>query len=388
MEILKESNQSHIKAYEHLESQFHNLSDKFHHVNSENNILKNKNKRLWETVESLEKKSEDLKFEIEKIRAERENEMKELSKKEVQLPVKKDKFKGLLNRATTGASSATVDHKCPDVSGLESNIKSLQENIKDLKVQQNMDRREKKELEAELNDVVNENEMLLQRINDLERETEEWQNVAQRANEYRKLADKYCSDLDIFANPTFSIIPTKVTFMNRTNLSKAVSCEVLNRPSVIEQSDTIGNRKNLSLSATHLYQPKNFSVLSELDNRYHELVSRYEKVFEKCRQDGKISDDPSRAKRVQRAIQTLSWDLTSTSTQVQFSPLGSPDKSFDLKSRCSRCELAGVNTSKDKISESHLDYRKLFAQIFATLKASRNYDPSMYAKEEGNGNSG
>ena len=310
----------------------------------------NKNRRYWETIESLEKKCENYRFRIEKyeneraIASEQTKDAKSTEESHCDAPLE--------NNLENSLSNYSFEH--------EEEIDKMQKMIKDLRIQQGIDNIEKDELKAELEDISTENQILQHQVSSLENEIEEWKRVCEKANKYKQLTEKYTPVFDEKLSTTDSLKGTTA------NKLKSFSHEVLNETPLCGASDLLAiKQKFLSSSVTHLYQPpKNLSVLSEMDCQYHDLVKRYEKLLNKYHKAGDTQHDQERSKKVQRAIQTLSWDF----------------KTFDFQSHLqNEHDTFGEHEEKhyeeiELENEVIIDYKRMFVEIFAKLRESKEFD--------------
>ena len=259
-------------------------------------------------------------------------------------------------------------------------MSNLQETIRDMRVQQNMDHIEKEELKAELEDISTDNQLLQHRISNLECEVEEWQGFANKAKKYKKLADRYSSDVNVSFYGSICHLDQDKRH-SRFPISKSCSHEILNNSPLCDPSELLASTKHISASVTHLHQPpKNLSVLSEMDNQYHELVKRYEQLLDKYNNDENNAAKQSRAQKVQRAIQTLSWDFSTM--EFQGKQLASPTS--PMQKSVSESEACLENESEDEAFEAEpcLDFRKMFVEIFDHLRESKEFDPGMTAQSD------
>ena len=317
--------------------------------------VNNKNRRFWETIESLEKKCENYRFRIEQY----ENERYQTHTSE-----ETD------NEKSTEVGDATLTRDSENDLGscsfeFEEEIDKLQNIIKELRIQQGIDNIEKDELKAELEDVSTENQLLQHQVSSLENEIEEWKRICEKAYKYKQLAEKYKPVLDEQLLTTDTLNSTTV------NKLKSFSHEVLNEAPLCGASELLATRqKFLSSSVTHLYHPpKNLSVLSEMDCQYHDLVKRYEKLLNKYHQDDDKQHDQGRSEKVQRAIQTLSWDFKTFEFQSSVKK-DQGSLSENDKITCEETELA---------NEVIIDYKHLFVEIFAKLRESKDFNPEKSA---------
>lgn len=355
-EFLKESLESQTKVSEQLEAQNLELNDKCLQLQADNKTLNNRNKRFWETIESLEKKCENYRFRIKSLEDEKMQFLNE--EKDCEEDGKEEKNdENPNNKLDLSGYSIELE--------FEEQIESLQETIKELHIQQNIDNIEKDELKAELEDISTDNQLLQHQVCMLENEIEEWKNVCEKAQKYKQLADKYSSQFDVF-------VPNDP--LGKTQYARLKSCshEVLNNAPLCGATELLATKqKYLSSSVSQLNQPpRNLSVLSEMDIQYNDLVRRYENLLDKYHGDDNSPNGQKRSQKVQRAIQTLSWDFSN------FDLLTSPkkEKKTITETQCALCD------EKDCENESSIDFRKMFVEIFAKLRESKEFDPSKKLK--------
>ena len=312
--------------------------------------LTNRNRRFWETIESLEKKCENYRFRLEQF----ENEKA--------LPLEHtNETKSIEVSTSDGAVTNSLEQSFEGYSfEFEEEIDKLQKIVQNLRIQQGIDSIEKDELKAEIEDISTENQLLQHQVSSLESEIEEWKKVSEKAYKYKQLAEK--------CKPCFERLPTNDTLRSSSSKKlKSLSHEVLNETPLCGASDLLAIRqKFLSSSVTHIHQPpKNLSVLSEMDCQYHDLVKRYEKLLNKYHKDADKQHEQERSDKVQRAIQTLSWDF----------------KTFEFQSHLKKEPgMFGEQNSKtseeiELENEAIIDYKSIFVEIFAKLRESRDFDP-------------
>ena len=354
-ESLRETIEDQTKLCEQLENQHAELSDKYLQLEIDFKALVNKNRRYWETIESLEKKCENYRFRIEKyendrsMASEQTNDTKPIEKSNCDVPLE--------NSLESNLSNYCFEH--------EEEIDKLQKMIKDLRIQQGIDNIEKEELKAELEDISTENQLLQHQVSSLDNEIMEWKRVCEKANRYKQLTEKYAPEFDMKLSATDSLNGTTASKL------KSFSHEVLNETPLCGASDLLAiKQKFLSSSVTHLHQPpKNLSVLSEMDFQYHDLVKRYEKLLNKYHRAGDTQHDQERSKKVQRAIQTLSWDFKALDFQSHLQ--NDHDNLGDHEGKhCEESELE---------NEVIIDYKRMFVDIFAKLRESKEFDPERSA---------
>eukprot|EP00794_Sanderia_malayensis_P009330 gene9330-10314_t len=397
-ENLRDSLKSQSKALENLEAHNHELADQNTQLKNDCKVANSKNKRLWDTIESLEKKCENYKLKIDHLEAEENHVFEKGCEQE--------------NSRKCGCTHQKASHSDADLSAdndkeiheellakcetLEEKMLAMQETITEMRVHMNMDSIEKDELKAEIEDLSTDNQLLQHRLSGLDIEIEEWQAFAKKAHKYKKLADRFSSDVDLsFTCSTSAISVPRLSQHVRDNdalqhsklrvdnfvLSKASSHEVLSSSSAIcDPSELLASKRHISSSVSQLNQPlKNLSVLSEMDDQYHDLVKRYEKLLSKYDDNHEgTAEEQSRTthNRVQRAIQTLSWDFATSHTDTEL-----------VGNKCTRSpkremtNLQNTMTNDDAVCDdddddyAHLDFRKMFVEIFAKLKATKDFDP-------------
>ena len=337
--------------------------------------LTGKNNRLWELINNLEKKNEDLGAEVDSLQHEiniyeqRITDYEQLNKtlkkiEDKSVVISNNKFieqqqQGLSCHPTNGSI-------VKDVGVLEKEISSLKNAITELKVQVKVEHWQKEEIDSQLQDVVLENQLLHQKMAELNKEILDWESFAQKEECYRRIAEAFTIKHNIEVEETFvrTAHCNGGLSMSPGTISKARSCEFLNRAPAKEESlPTIIKGSELRKSLQSSLVQSN-SLLSELDKEYDVLVKRYEALLEKCKQDGKYNENPERTRKVQRAIQTLSLDFSKLTTPIQ-SPM-KPSKSLIIDEGCR--SVASSSTPSMCNLEHGSDYRALFSQIFAKLK--------------------
>ena len=355
-ESFKETIEIQTKLNEQLENQNAEINDKYMQMQMDYKTLNNKNKRFWETIENLEKKCENYKFRIEEF----ENEKKEQICQEyedLKLTEEPNQHEDdVTNNSENSFANCSFE--------FEEKVEELQEIIKDLRTQQGIDNIEKEELKAEIEDISTENQLLQHQVSSLETEIEEWKRVCEKAYKYKQLAEKYNSEFDEKFSNTVALKNVKGSKL------KSSSHEVLNEAPLCGAADLLASKqKFLSSSVTHLHQPpKHMSVLSEMDSQYHDLVKRYENLLNKYHQGSDIEQDHKRSEKVQRAIQTLSWDFKTFEFESHLTKEQDDSGEKDNKS-CQDCEETELE------NETVIDYKRLFVEIFAKLRQSKEFDP-------------
>ncbi|XP_066934621.1 cerebellar degeneration-related protein 2-like [Clytia hemisphaerica] len=378
VEILRESNDSCAHACEVLESTNQNLHDKYDQVNADYKILQGKNTRLWELINNLEKKNEDLNAEVTSLQHEiDEYELKieefeqhkakvTKQQKDKSVVIANGRFNDFITNEDadihSNGSIVTEEH----IQQFQTEILNLKNDITELKVQVRVEKWQKEEIDSQMQDVIQENQLLHQKIAELNKEILEWESFAQKEECYRRIAEAFAIKHNIeieesFVHTAHQVHSNGGLSVSPTTLSKARSCEYLNRVPTKDMSTKIIQGSNIRHLVQNSGAPSN-SLLSELDKEYDALVKRYEALLEKCKQDGKFTENPERTRKVQRAIQTLSLDFSKLTTPIQ-SPI-KPSKSLAGDG----CSHAGTATSTDSLHSNVGDYRMLFSQIFAKLK--------------------
>ena len=266
-----------------------------------------------------------------------------------------------------------------DIKVLEEEIISLRNDITELKVQVKVERWQKEEIDSQLQDEIQENQLLHQKVAELNKEILDWESFAQKEECYRRIAEAFTIKHNIEVEETF----IRTAHCNGgihlspggTTISKARSCEFLNRvPDKEETLPTIIKGSELRKSIQSSLVQSN-SLLSELDKEYDVLVKRYEALLEKCKQDGKFNENPERTRKVQRAIQTLSLDFSKLTTPIQ-SPM-KPSKSLTSDEYRVTATTTSTSCSTDTLhnhNNSTTDFRTMFSQIFAKLKEAPTSD--------------
>ena len=278
------------------------------------------------------------------------------------------------SEANNYANDSIVHSK--DSVALEKEVTNLKNDITELKVQVKVERWQKEEIDSQLQDVIQENQLLHQKVAELNKEILDWESFAQKEECYRRIAEAFTIKHNIEVEETFirtahcngglSLSPSTLS------LYKARSCEFLNSiPGKEEALPTIIKGSELRKSIQSSLVQSN-SLLSELDKEYDVLVKRYEALLEKCTQDRKYNENPERTRKVQRAIQTLSLDFSKLTTPIQ-SPI-KPSKSLTSD------EYRTTTTTTSCLTETQhhsADFRSLFSQIFAKLKEAPVSDESV-----------
>lgn len=256
-------------------------------------------------------------------------------------------------------------------------LEQLKAVVTDLKVQVKVENWQKEELDSQLQDEINGNQILHQKVAELNKEVLEWESFAQKEECYRRIAEAFTRKHNI------EVEETLVHNLNHHNnshfmhplspgsLLKAKSCEFLNcaPPKAQDHKQNIiksSRMRNSLITTGHCS-----SILSELDKEYDDLVKRYEALLDKCKQEGRFTENPERTRKVQRAIQTLSLDFSKLTTPIQ-----SPTKSSKSPSACDKCcSFSGFQLTKSVPNihdETSCDYKTLFSQIFQKLKESKD----------------
>ena len=367
IEILRDENETSYHTYEQLEGNNQSLSDKCDQWEAEFKILEGKNSRLWEVINSLEKRIEELTSEIDILK----KDILEMTREEDNYTdgqygnnseVYLDKF--VLNVKDLPTSPAyELEHE------------SLRKQISELNIQVKLGKLQKGEIECQLEDIANENQILYNKISSLNQEINEWENFAQKEDNYRRLAAaftlRHCIETESDVGNIFEK-KLQETPLPKKTMARAKSCECLNYNDQNVEFLRSPNLVNNILSSVN-----SSSFLSELDTEYAELVKRYEALLEKFKQEGKLTENPERVRKVQKAIQTLSLDFTNIPTIS--TPLTSPTKKekilFDTGiynettpvKRLTSISCSTQNSSNDSL----VDYQMMFSEIFAKIKESK-----------------
>jgi len=387
--VLRESSESYSHSYEHLESTHQQLIDKYEQQKDENKLIEGKNQRLWERINSLEKRNEELTNEIKDLEKQisEQNELvekQELNHLECNKNQVNDKISISNDILLSGnqGNDEEIDQLKLAVVNLENDKKVLHGLCSQLKVQSKIEKWQKEEMTSQIDDVISENQLLHHKISNLKQEVLEWENFAQKEENYRKLAEAFNIKHN---NVEFDHDEQLLTEMSPRSkyLIKAKSCEFLNRVSTTKENTCIIKSSNLVKEILSNNTSGNF--LSELDSEYADLIQRYEALLEKCKQEGKFNENPERTRKVQRAIQTLSFDFSTltapiTSTKVSagtsITPtVGTPVTEHDAlvaavktSGFCPTCKCKQDMTSQLSPSDN---YKMLFAEIFAKIKESK-----------------
>lgn len=361
VDVLREANESCSHACEQLDANNQQLLDKYEQQKAECKLLIGKNNRLWELIRSLERRNEELSVELNNLQdtyKEEEDDntwiQNDSSQNNVEVTSSEAKHEceALVTISKDAADSAEME--------LKSENERLQKLISELRVIVKVERWHKEEVESQLDDVINENQNLHNKIASLNQEIHEWENFAEKEECYRRLAEAFSvkHNIEIEADYEGSLLAShQITPNAKTKLAKAQSCEFLNSSQVAKRGTVVKS----PILLNHVLSSENSSsFLSELDSQYADLVKRYEALLEKCKQEGRFTENPERTRKVQRAIQTLSFDFSKLS-----SPLTSPC-SKDTKTLQETCACQTATNT-----ETQVEYRKLFSDIFAKLKESK-----------------
>lgn len=361
VEILRDKNDENTHTCEQLEASNQMLLDKNEQWKSEYKLLEGKNTRLWETINNLEKRVEELTSELTEANmsvAELEREREEEEERNIEIRNKKTKNLTMLK------ITKKYENKKSIISPCELENETLRKQISELNIQQKLRNIEKGEIESQLEDLVNENQLLYQKISNQNQEITEWENFAQKEENYRRIAIAFTSKhfaADIEPDPKIFLDKRlHETILPTSNMMKAKSCESLN-PFNLKNLDVL---KSPNLVNNVLSSVNSSSFLWELDTEYADLVKRYEALLEKFK--NQENKNPERTRKVQRAIQTLSMDFSLLTTPMT-SPRTETPASPMMKDSSASC--LALNSEGDVVGE---DYRKMFSEIFAKLKESRS----------------
>lgn len=403
VEILREENETSYQTCEQLEANSQILSNKCEQWKNEFKILGGKNSRLWDVINSLEKRIEELTSELSILK----NNITEITIEDKDMAEEKlDKvdYQNGIQIIPADLQNKELDSQVCKAYELE--IELLRRQVSEINIKNKLIKLEKGEFECQLEDVVNENQLLYNKISDLNQEINEWENFAQKEENYRRLAAaftlKHCFESESNFENIFERSPEK----KNAGLKKARSCECLS-----DSDESMDFLKSPNLVNNILSSVNSGSFLSELDTEYSLLVKRYEALLQKYKQEGKKNENPDRTRKVQKAIQTLSLDFTnipmlsSPSTPQKeriFGSINSNDaspvskKSCEISIQCttpnvlskieknlieqtcclnessSFIEYSDSDLSKSEDSvENCSDYRTMFSEIFAKLKKSK-----------------
>lgn len=345
-----------------------------------------KNNRLWEVINTLEKRNEELSAENSSLKQELlelEDKLLEKGEKQQQQQVTnvvvdcEQKQPVLETYHILGSDDGQHNGEFSTSEQINNLLKELEQAkalVTELKVQVNIEKWQKEELDSQLQDEIHGNQILHQKIAELNKEVLEWESFAQKEECYRRIAEAFTRKHNIEVEET---IVHNLNHQHNSHpfihplspgsLSKAKSCEFL---SYAPKSEN--NKQNIIKSCTIrntlLTTGNSSSILSELDKEYDDLVKRYEALLEKCKQEGRFTENPERTRKVQRAIQTLSLDFSKLTTPIQ-----SPTKTSKSPSAtCDKCFTVSHTKSVPNINDdTACDYKALFSQIFEKLKESK-----------------
>ena len=246
--------------------------------------------------------------------------------------------------------------------------------ISELKVQLNIAKLQKEEVELHMEDILHENDILQKKISSLNQEVREWEMFAQREENYRRLAKAFSSKHSIEFDDC-----TGVCKKTGCVMVKAKSCESLNN--INKQCTNVLRAPNLITNV--LSSENSSSFLSELDTDYADLIKRYEELLEKFQNKEKLNENPEKVRKVQRAIQTLSFDFTSKISPLSpikknslfTTPNQTPNPNIDLF--VNNEEINHPETLKasadNNFKSIHLDYKRMFSDIFNKIKESKEF---------------
>ena len=346
--------------------------------------------RLWERISSLEKTNSELCAEVNTLQERLDEQDEILSKQNNQINMslrveEQVKRKNIAEFEKYGIKDEIYEKFSEmqmTLQNHENENKTLKELIADIKGQLNTEKWQKEEMVSQLDDVINENESLHQKICNLNQEIHEWENFAQKEENYRKLAQAFTIKHNIESDFDDNLLQPENYSPRTQKLMKARSCEFLNKP-LSEGNPKILKSPNLVKEILSCQNSSSF--LSELDSEYADLIQRYETLLEKCKQEGKFNENPIRTRKVQRAIQTLSFDF-STLTSTLGSPTKPNKKDFtdsttkadqvtehDVLVTAVKSNACPCSCQTRQVLSPDSDYRKMFEEIFAKIKESKDF---------------
>ncbi|XP_065659429.1 cerebellar degeneration-related protein 2-like isoform X1 [Hydra vulgaris] len=358
VESLREEKVLCTQFYEQLEAANQRLADKYKQYKNNCKLLTGKNDYLWEHIHLLEKKNEELRVELNNLNTEANTNENNVGK-----PIKENSQTAdvisIENESIDSILLQDEEKQFDDIKKLEKQVDQLNLYISELKVQLNIIRLQKEEVELNLESILHENDILQKKVTSLNQEVREWETFVHREENYKLIAKA-------FSPKHFIELDDNKDACKKIFMVKAKSCEFLNK------SKQCPNERE---SNNTLFSQNSSSFLRELDTDYADLVRRYEELLEKFHNKEKLNENPEKVRKVQRAIQTLSFDFTSKISPM--TPLknlfATPNESLNTN-----LELIENNDHSESLTvfpdtsmNNHLDYKKIFSEIFIKLNESK-----------------
>lgn len=368
VEVLKSVNESRLHMYEDIDRNAHELERMNSQLMKDRKCDRDTILRLNETIHKLEEKCINL-----------ESSLEEYAAKSYESPT------NLIRKRTTSVPSLT--RICKDginyeFSGMPLNsddeASSLwsrqQQTIKRLEMQMTIEKNKRKHLESDFTSIMQEQKLLEEKLLKEIHELENQLNAAQSAVK-PKITEANNSKMIVrpsFLNPDKeSLIECDIDFLPHGRLirlknggSAYGSQESLNKigleadedmtPSIEVCSAIIASDiNNRNVEQRTKEQRKASSLLAELEEQYHSLVTRYEALIE-AKQKSSQTD---------RSTQD---NLDSISTLKSF--------------HCSKSSLdltSPIDPTDGHFETSPPEYKRLFKEIFQTLRKSSLFDADL-----------
>ncbi|XP_074648533.1 uncharacterized protein LOC141904002 [Tubulanus polymorphus] len=334
VDTLREMNQSKMRIYEEIDRNSQETEKLNKTLERENKSDREKIKRLQEAVESVESRCQDLQTEIDQLqkekRAESKNEKLASKRMSSSFPSLHDigDFDRLLGN--NGNNNQSMNLR-------EVEIVRLRENLRNVRARLAVDEHRRDELQAQLELAEQLNKQLTgelaasrddsKRLRVVDAEMKDLELRVARA-ENNKLCEKCRTRLEnVDTEPALPISDLE------HDINEIRHGQVLKMDN---GGSVFGSKESLRTAGIDTYDFESqfdINLLSELDQQYHRLVQKYESLIE--------------AKRRSLHVDGAASPTTKKSQEVQ--------------------TFAATSTSE-------AEYKKIFEEIFSTLRRSISYD--------------
>lgn len=304
MEDARELNETRLKVMEQIEKNNENLSRSHAKLQRKTQLMHDDKESLTESLNSLMEKCNEYKTEMEQLRHENAKLQKQLSTSRTQ-------------SETISRQAATKDVPV-QCSSIENSVQDLSGVMKTMKFEQDIEKTLRKDLEDELLQLIIENQSLEDKLRSFSHG-----NRLSSAEQSKHIESSTVESL----NTT-----TKADFEEDDTECSDESFVMVEEEGIVEMDS----------------KSTEISFLDELDQQYRDLVTKYNALVEKCKNEG-IPYESREMCTVQRAVQTCEDELVGTNVQ---------ETCVNVNEACSD-------------GESLPKYKKIFAEIYAKIREGK-----------------
>lgn len=304
MEDARELNETRLKVMEQIEKNNENLSRSHAKLQRKTQLMHDDKESLTESLNSLMEKCNEYKAEMEQLRHENAKLQKQLSTSRTQ-------------SETISRQAATKDVPV-QCSSIENSVQDLSGVMKTMKFEQDIEKTLRKDLEDELLQLIIENQSLEDKLRSFSHG-----NRLSSAEQSKHIASSTVESLNTTTKPDFEEDDTECS---------DESFVMVEEEGIIEMDS----------------KSTEISFLDELDQQYRDLVTKYNALVEKCKNEG-IPYESREMCTVQRAVQTCEDELVGTNVQ---------ETCVNVNEACSD-------------GESLPKYKKIFAEIYAKIREGK-----------------